>query len=55
MSANLFDVVPEADESDPPGYGARTTRIAFKRGQTRTFSLPTRTARKAVVKVRFMR
>lgn len=27
MSANLFDVVPEADESDPPGYGARTTRV----------------------------
>ncbi|MDA0167455.1 PQQ-binding-like beta-propeller repeat protein [Solirubrobacter taibaiensis] len=35
--------------------GTRTTRIAFKRGQTRAFSLPTRTARKAVVKVRFMR
>ena len=27
MSANLFDVVPEADQSDPPGYGARTTRV----------------------------
>ena len=27
MSANVFDVVPEADESDPPGYGAGTTRV----------------------------
>jgi uncharacterized cupin superfamily protein len=27
VSANVFDVAPEGDESDPPGYGARTTRI----------------------------
>jgi len=25
--SNVFDVVPEGDETDPPGYGARTTRV----------------------------
>jgi uncharacterized cupin superfamily protein len=28
VSANVFDVVPEGDDADPQGYGARTARIA---------------------------
>lgn len=27
MTANVFDVAPEGDESDPPGYEARTARL----------------------------
>jgi len=27
VRSNVFDVVPEGDETDPPGYGARTTRV----------------------------
>lgn len=35
--------------------GSRSTRIVFKRPATRSFSLPSRTSRQAVVKVRFRR